>query len=262
MIFNNGTGGSGWNSALNELGAKNLARNIMSDVTKSGITFKVQADKTIISTGKNTSSGTTSTDGNVIFDLLDVLEVGKKYIVSGCPKGGSTETYRITVREIIGENRFFYQDLGEGVLITPKENCTSLQAYINVNSGVSVDGLVWKPMVRPASITDSTYAPYAMTNKEITDALTSVKPSYVIGSFDTPDSVASDTVTDMTVSFDKELDFEPAMILFSEDMTTQSRAGLFNYAVLEQSKTGFKVRIVNHYKSAGGSRKVKYVVLP
>lgn len=88
------------------------------------------------------------------------------------------------------------------------------------------------------------------------------KAGYVIGSFNITETVTTDGFIDTVVTFEKPLDFEPAMILFSEDMTEQSRVALFNYAVLELSKTGFKVRATNHYKSGGAGRKVKYVVLP
>ena len=41
--------------------------------------------------------------------------------------------------------------------------------YIRVKNGVTVNNLVFKPMVRLASDPDDTYQPYAMTNRQLTD---------------------------------------------------------------------------------------------
>jgi hypothetical protein len=42
-------------------------------------------------------------------------------------------------------------------------------AYIGVNNGATVNNLTIYPMLRLAEDTDTTYQPYAMTNKELTD---------------------------------------------------------------------------------------------
>lgn len=44
-----------------------------------------------------------------------------------------------------------------------------LSAYVNVNDGISVNNVTLKPMIRLASDPDSTFEPYAMTNKELTN---------------------------------------------------------------------------------------------
>ena len=36
---------------------------------------------------------------------------------------------------------------------------------------ILIDGLVFKPMIRLADISDNTYVPYAMTNQELTKAV-------------------------------------------------------------------------------------------
>ena len=46
--------------------------------------------------------------------------------------------------------------------------------WIAINDGVTVNNLTVYPMVRLASDTDNTYVPYAMTNKELTDASVTV----------------------------------------------------------------------------------------
>ena len=79
-------------------------------------------------------------------------------ILSGCPDGGSSSTYRL--RTVQGINEY-----GTGAIINGYE---TTDIYIRVESGYNVSNAIFKPMVRKASDTDSTYQPYAMTNAELT----------------------------------------------------------------------------------------------
>ena len=60
-----------------------------------------------------------------------------------------------------GYSRF---DYGDGVLLT-ETALTDVRLVIYIVNGYTANNLVFKPMIRSAEITDSTYVPYAPTNR-------------------------------------------------------------------------------------------------
>ena len=144
---------------MGQMGAKNLITYPHSGKTetKAGITFTENAD------GSVTVNGTAT---EIVRHLVSSqqFEVGKKYILSGCPSGGSHSlngTYTLYTQTV--QN---YDD-GEGVEFTWDASITGIT--IAVFAGITVDNLTFYPMIRLASDTDSTYQSYAKTNKELTD---------------------------------------------------------------------------------------------
>lgn len=116
-----------------------------------GITFNVRDDGSIV------CSGTTSVATALILTQHQITE---DVIVSGCPSGGDTKKYRITVdayKDGVFARSYF--DIGSGVTIT-----TANADYINVNihiyQGITVNGLVFYPMIRRASVANAIYEPY------------------------------------------------------------------------------------------------------
>lgn len=73
-------------------------------------------------------------------------------IFSGCPKGGNSDTGYFTV---VGGVTYEY---GEGLKVQPSNIARWIG--IGIRSGYTADHLRFYPMIRPASITDSTYVPY------------------------------------------------------------------------------------------------------
>ena len=143
---------------MGQMGAKNLITYPHSSKTetKAGITFTENAD------GSVTVNGTAT---EIVRHLISSqqFEVGKKYILSGCPSGGSHSlngTYTLYTQTV--QN---YDD-GEGVEFTWDASITGIT--IAVFAGITVDNLTFKPMLRLASDTDSTYQPYAKTNQQLT----------------------------------------------------------------------------------------------
>lgn len=95
-----------------------------------------------------------------------LLLANGSYILSGCPSGGSKATYvmgaNITVN---GANNVLGIDIGDGCIITVNgddyyDNQANVGIYFEINKGTTVNNLVFKPMVRLASITDDTWEPY------------------------------------------------------------------------------------------------------
>ena len=150
------------------LGAKNLLTYPYTDTTKTvnGITFTDNADGTI------TVSGTAT--ANVAFTLQMCPDFGNKLplILSGCPVGGSFNSgYRLQYANYTDMTDIVV-DAGEGALITKQFNYTTYpnsRISIEVRNGTVLSTpITFKPMLRLATDPDSTYQPYAKTNRELT----------------------------------------------------------------------------------------------
>lgn len=160
--------------AVANLGAKNLLKITSESQTVNGVTFTVNDDQTITVNGVNTS--TTST---ALFIIDDVpLPAGIAYTLSGCPSGGSFQTYYIGSLDTTNWLEFT-TDIGNGntaTLNTPK----TIRFRIGIRPGVTVDNLIFKPMLRRAEITDNTFVPYAPTNRELYETKTEQTETNVI----------------------------------------------------------------------------------
>lgn len=145
----------------NVYGAKNLLNHDIESGEQSGLTFTVNADRSI------TVNGTAS--ANLVFTLWNKhdLDSTKQYILSGCPAGGSDSKYELTYTDG-GYNH--YDDIGSGVKFTPFTTGND-KIFLYIFSGQTFNNAVFKPMLRLASITDGTYEPYTKTNRELTNAL-------------------------------------------------------------------------------------------
>lgn len=138
-----------------------------------GVTFTVNTD----SKGNVTSIDTSGTASNNITFALAFstytnienmgLELNVPYILSGCPNGGSNNTYN--VRYDSGGAWSYPINNGESVDFTFTSATNTYKPMIYIGDGTNVDGKVFKPMIRLATDSDPTYQPYAMTNKELTD---------------------------------------------------------------------------------------------
>ena len=129
---------------------KNLLNTIITSQTVNGVTFTVNDDKSVTVNG-------TATDTCIIpLTPSGLVFPSETYILSGCPLGGN------------GANKYslrwngtakIVDEIGEGLSISPDASET-VQFYILVRSGVTCNNLVFKPMLRLASIEDDTYEPY------------------------------------------------------------------------------------------------------
>ena len=155
-------------SMLNALGAKNLLRITSTSTVVQNITFTINSNGTVIANGTCNSS-------NDAYFVISSQDYPKgKYRKTGCPRGGSLNTY------FVGGGTG--NDIGDGTFFESDES-TSYSTIIVIRKGITVSNLVFRPMVCPATIVDDTYAPYTMTNRELTkqltdNTLTSVSSSY------------------------------------------------------------------------------------
>ena len=100
-----------------------------------------------------------------------VLEKGT-YVLNGCPVSGSTNSYYITAsKNKVWDNPSsgfdaLGNDVGSGFTYTLSEHA-QLGISIQIANGTNTSGLEFKPMI---SFDGGEYAPYAMTNKELTNS--------------------------------------------------------------------------------------------
>lgn len=112
----------------------NYTNSINNDVN-----YIVNEDKTI------TANGTANSESDSSFAIFSnlVLEAGN-YHFSGCPKSGSTSTYRINIWDNDWENIGI--DTGNGISFTLTEEKT-LRCSIMIMKGTTVNNLVFKPLL-------------------------------------------------------------------------------------------------------------------
>ena len=112
-------------------------------ITISGVTFTVKSDGKVEVTGKATSTAT--------FYLIRNMQVDPQttYTLSGCPSGGSTNTYCLRSSS--------YVDTGSGVTFKPSATTTSMYFYIRINSGYTIGStpLVFAPQLEVGSAATS-----------------------------------------------------------------------------------------------------------
>ena len=136
---------------------KNLLDNTATSQTINGVTFTVNSDCSVTANG-TASAGVTFTVAGARDDLRNRLQ-GKELILTGCPSGGSDSTYRLQCHGYKGDTAQA-RDRGNGVSFTFTNESSSFNVSIVIATGTVCDNLVFKPMIRLASIEDDTYEPY------------------------------------------------------------------------------------------------------
>lgn len=126
---------------------KNLMQNTAETKATNGITFTVNDD------GSVTANGTATATAFFNINTTLKLSEGTRYILSGCPP--------YTGVLIVGGN--YGSDSGNGMTFTALSTAASALSpavYLRIASGTTVDNIVFKPMLRLASVADNTYEPY------------------------------------------------------------------------------------------------------
>lgn len=149
----------------NVLGAKNLLPITALTVTKNGITFTVNSD------GSVNVDGTATAEVFLTLNNYTKLKLLGNYILNGCPANGSNTTYLLYAHERNASDTAFnnpFKDFGNGV-DAQFTTGNGVEVVILIRNGQTINNLTFKPMIRPANIKDSTYVPYALTNRELTE---------------------------------------------------------------------------------------------
>ena len=133
-------------------GGKNKLQVTATTTTKDGVIFTVKKDGTIVVTGTKSSSAST----RIWFDIAFNISFSENVILNGCPSGGSNTTYKLT--GFLGSSgQGDYDDTGSGVAIPANTTLNTITIGIAQQGNIS---LVFKPMIRLATVSDATFAPY------------------------------------------------------------------------------------------------------
>lgn len=143
------------------LGAKNFLKVTGQTQTLNGVTFTVNSDQTVSLSGTASATTTFFIVNNAAANAIP----DGSYILTGCPSGGGNNTYDLRWH-LYSSGKSAY-DQGSGASVNKTGNTTSSNIAIVIRSGVTATNLVFRPMLRRAEITDSTYVPYAPTNREL-----------------------------------------------------------------------------------------------
>lgn len=153
---------------LDECKALNTTGTWSGDVySVNGITFTVNADGII------SADGTASSEANIAITQKFSVKAGESYTLNGGLNNDGTSTQRIWVSSnnaFPSGHRLTTYNAGTGAKSTQDAlaNESNITVYIQIFSGVTLSNVVFKPMVRLASDLNSEFAPYAMTNRELT----------------------------------------------------------------------------------------------
>lgn len=165
------------------LGAKNLNSYPYYDTTKtlSDLVYTDNGDGTI------TANGSNNTASNANFNFHQRNQTQKnlilpngKYILTGCPSGGNNTYYIRLETTISGVRTVLGFDYGDGVEVEltgddyAPTGFTQIGLVAVVTANVTVNNIVFKPMIRKKEDTDNTWKPYTMTNKQLTDVVNNV----------------------------------------------------------------------------------------
>lgn len=162
-------------SVIGQNGAKNLIPYPYYEKTNTadGITWTDNGDGTVTANGTATQTTYfTLTRRTGDTNMADSLIEGERYVLTGCPTGGSNKKYDIFINETYnGSEVGMAFDYGNGATFTLNHKTeTNYGLGLRIRSGQTVSNLTFKPMLRLASDSDNTYQPYAKTNKQLTES--------------------------------------------------------------------------------------------
>lgn len=148
-------------------------------------------------------------------NISNIVDLDEDVILSGCPSGGSNNTYMIQWYSASTSSAI---DYGSGVNVHP----TNKTSYIRiiVKSGQSLNNLVFKPLIKLKSDPSSELTPYTMTNRELTDAFNTLSAKAVktfIYSPSTDKTVKNNHYAAAKYIFDRISDGESALALVRFD---------------------------------------------
>lgn len=152
---------------LIDTGAKNIAdpyaacgysgQGASYPITNGNVKYTLNADGTISAT--QTASATTT------LKIPVTLIVGTQYMITGCPAGGTSTTYRLDIRKA-GTNTVVAYDYGSGTDFTPDQAAYDLCIrYQNTYTAAQT----FSPMICKKSLYDISpiFIPYSPTNAQL-----------------------------------------------------------------------------------------------
>lgn len=181
-------------------GVKNLIKLNPNTYTSGNVVVKLNDDGTI---SVSLSSGSTA---NTIFSRAVMAITNLRdmdLILNGCPSGGNYSSgYALYISD---DGVTKEKDEGNGVLVPKNTTVTTSYLALIVRSGTAISGtLTFKPMIRPASITDATFQPYALPNPVLTPALIEQVDAGAKNMLKNINSAGSQTIRTLTFTTDSQ----------------------------------------------------------
>lgn len=154
----------GLQDAYNITGAKNLCPNEASDTTTTDITWDVLSD------GSVQVSGTAAANRYIQLNSSITLPAGTYTITTGQANENIADVIMIVQKksnnEVIARSNSY--ELSATFTLAQATDVIFVLSTVHTNVAINVRIF---PMCRVASITDDTYVPYAMTNRQLTDKI-------------------------------------------------------------------------------------------
>lgn len=132
-------------------GGKNKLPFTVGTRTISGVTFTVNNDGSVSANGTATA--------NVNFGYASFTPGAGEYVLNGNTSGSSSSTHRMRFRVANGSWQY-HNTTGDSTAFTV-DGSETFELDLSVLSGATVSGIKFYPMIRLASETDATYAPYS-----------------------------------------------------------------------------------------------------
>lgn len=148
------------------------------EFTTNGITFKKLED------GSVSANGTCTGDGASCQVKIYSAGNNKKYLITGCPSGGSSTTY------YIWDTKHPYYDYGDGCVTT---NLEAYSIWISIRPGTTVKNLIFKPQLYYLTDVYAYYCNFAWIDNDT--FVDDEKNKYGVMS-KLPEAIASATVFD------------------------------------------------------------------
>lgn len=127
--------------------------------TLNGVTFNVNNDGSVTANG--TATATTDfyvySEGSPNYLATDLGSIKDGCILTGCPSGGSDSKYQLIAASNTGR---YATDSGSGATMVIPLSENTIRVLIRVYSGYTCNNLIFKPMIRLATVEDATYEPY------------------------------------------------------------------------------------------------------
>ena len=143
---------------------KNLLKNKGVSATLAGVTFTVNSDGSVTTSGTSTASVWFNINGNPSgsIEFLSSLERDTDYIYSGVPSNAPAKV-QMTMWDVSDLCPRVTSTAQEQTFFIPASHAFGERTNMSIgtgDAGVNFDGLTFYPMIRKADIADPTYEPY------------------------------------------------------------------------------------------------------
>ena len=132
-------------------GGKNLFEAEVSSSTTAGITITANGDGTF------TFNGTATALFDFYFTNKQQSLANGTYLINGITNG-SNSTYRLYAALSGNTNRYVGTNTGDAEVTLSNE---TIRLFLRIYNGATLNNVVIKPMIRLASVSDATFAPYS-----------------------------------------------------------------------------------------------------